>query len=64
MVVLKVYNIQIILFLVIAAYTILWEIAPRKQIFSAPGPRLLAEETPRLFELIRSIADVLGQDMP
>lgn len=49
---------------VIGAVLILWSIVPRRDRFAAPGPELTAEQEPRLFALIREIADATGQRMP
>ncbi|HEX6107651.1 MAG TPA: M48 family metallopeptidase [Gemmatimonadales bacterium] len=49
---------------VVGAGTILWSIVPRRDRFEDPGPRLLPEDHPRLFEAIREVARTTGQAMP
>jgi heat shock protein HtpX len=49
---------------VVAAGLILWSILPRLDRFLAPGPRLTAEQQPRLFAEISNIAQSLDQPMP
>jgi heat shock protein HtpX len=39
-------------------------IVPRRQVFVAPGPRVISDEQPRLFEEIRRVADATGSPMP
>jgi heat shock protein HtpX len=53
------------LFLCVAsAGLILWSIAPRIDRFIPPGPRLLPDEHPRLFQELWGIAQAVGQSMP
>jgi heat shock protein HtpX len=57
-------NVRVTLMALAAAGAILWAIAPRIERFTAPGALLLPQNHPRLFEIIRAIADRLGQEMP
>jgi len=50
--------------LIALAGIILWSIAPRRDRFIAPGPPLEEMDHPRLFQVIREIADRTGQAMP
>ena len=43
---------------------ILWSIIPRPDRFVPPGPRLGEEDQPRLFQVIREVAEQTGQAMP
>jgi heat shock protein HtpX len=43
---------------------ILWSIAPRRDKFVPPGPRIMPEEHPRFFEIIESIAREVGRQSP
>ena len=52
------------LFAVLAAGAILWAIVPRRDRFEDPGPRLLEDEHPRLFQVLRGVARETGQAMP
>jgi Zn-dependent protease with chaperone function len=49
---------------IIAAVVILWPILPRFDRFEAPGPRLIADEQPELFDLVRGMANETRQPMP
>ena len=55
---------QIVFFCLAFGGMILWAIAPRKDRFTPPGPRLLPERNPRLFAMIREIAAATGQPVP
>ncbi|HKP77249.1 MAG TPA: M48 family metallopeptidase, partial [Longimicrobiaceae bacterium] len=52
------------LFCIIAAGIIVWSILPRPDRFRPPGPRLTAQEQPRLFRAIEEVAAATGQGMP
>lgn len=55
---------KLLLIAVVAAVMILWSIVPRPDQFVAPGPRLLPERHPRLFAVLRKVAEATGQPMP
>ena len=55
---------QLVVFTVVGAMVIVYSLLPRYDAFQAPGPALSAERSPRLFEIVRDIADRTGQDMP
>lgn len=46
------------------AAMILWSIVPRPDRFKPPGPALRAEDHPRLFGVLESLAQSMGQPMP
>jgi heat shock protein HtpX len=48
----------------VAGFTILWSLAPRRERFVAPGVRLQLQEQPRLAALIEETARALGEGMP
>jgi Zn-dependent protease with chaperone function len=52
------------LFAIVGAGAILWAIVPRIDRFQDPGPRLLEGEHPRLFAVLRRVAEDTGQAMP
>ncbi len=43
---------------------ILWAILPRRIPYDIPGPALIAEDQPELFEVIAAVAQATGQRMP
>lgn len=47
-----------------AALLILWGVAPRRRRFEAPGPRLVADRQPRLFEELSRVAGRVDERMP
>lgn len=51
-------------FLIAIAGIILWSVLPRRDPFVPPGPRLEEKDHPRLFDVIREVADQTGQAMP
>lgn len=55
---------RLAIFCGVSAILILYSIAPRIDRFTPPGPVLTEAEQPRLFALIRKVADAAGQDMP
>lgn len=57
-------HIKLALVCVIGAGVIAWSIIPRPDRFTPPGPRLLPEEQPELFTVIRGVATEMGQEMP
>ena len=57
-------NLQLLLFALIGAGTILWSIIPRWDSFEAPGPRLTADKHPELFKAVSDIAQKTDQPMP
>jgi Zn-dependent protease with chaperone function len=57
-------NLRILLLCVFGAFAIIWSILPRFNRFVAPGPRLLPEQNPALFEMIGSLSELLKQKMP
>jgi Zn-dependent protease with chaperone function len=46
------------------AVTILWSLLPRWQKWEDPGPRITEEEQPRLFAVIRDVAQRMEMEMP
>jgi Zn-dependent protease with chaperone function len=57
-------SLKILLFSIIALYTIIVAVAPRRDKFEAPGPLLEPAGYPELFALIRDIAGKSGQPAP
>jgi heat shock protein HtpX len=57
-------HVKLVLFCVIGAGVILWSIIPRPDRFTAPGPRLVPDEQPHLFKVLRGVASQMGQEMP
>jgi len=57
-------HIKLLLFCVIGAGVIAWSIVPRFDRFTPPGPRLLPNDQPELFKVLRGVANEMGQDMP
>jgi Zn-dependent protease with chaperone function len=55
---------KVALFCVVGAFLILKAIAPRRDRFEPPGPRLAPATQPRLFAEIRRIAEATGQAPP
>src|SRR5262245_50533028 len=55
---------KVAIFCLIGAFLILKSVLPRRDRFQAPGPRLLPERQPRLFEELRRTAGAAGQEMP
>lgn len=55
---------QVLMFTVGGAIAILVAVAPRADRFEPPGPRLEPAAHPRLFALLRDVADRTGQQMP
>jgi heat shock protein HtpX len=51
-------------FCLIGAALILRGVLPRRDRFTPPGPRLEEAQQPRLFGLLRAVADAAGQAMP
>jgi Zn-dependent protease with chaperone function len=49
---------------IVAAGIILWSIIPRRDHFDEPGPRITAEQHPRLFQQIQDLARRTNQSMP
>lgn len=49
---------------VLGAGFILWSVAPRRDRFTPPGPRLRPAEQPRLFAELESVARATGQSLP
>jgi Zn-dependent protease with chaperone function len=49
---------------VVMSIVMLWSLVPRRDKFSAPGPRLHASEHPRLFSELEGIAKTLDEPMP
>lgn len=56
--------IKLALVCVVLAGIILWSVLPRPDRFEPPGPELSEGEHPRLFALIRDVAERTGQAMP
>jgi heat shock protein HtpX len=49
---------------VAGAGVVIWGLLPRPAPFDAPGPRLLPEAQPRLFEELRAVASTAGRKLP
>src|SRR5262245_32696047 len=47
-----------------AAGSILWSLVPRRDQFEPPGPRLTEDSQPRLFAVLREVADAVRQPVP
>ncbi|MGE5111245.1 MAG: M48 family metallopeptidase [Acidobacteriaceae bacterium] len=58
------FDLRIIVACLAGAFAILVSIIPRRDKFSAPGPRILPEQQPRLFSELNDIARATGQAMP
>ena len=46
------------------AGVIIWSIVPRRSKWEAPGPLITEREQPRLFAVIREVADEMGARLP
>jgi Zn-dependent protease with chaperone function len=57
-------HIKILIFCLLGAGVIAKSIIPRPDRFTAPGPRLLPDEQPELFKVLRGVASEMGQEMP
>jgi heat shock protein HtpX len=57
-------NIWLTLFMIVAGFTVLRAIVPRRQPFNEPGLRIEPDAQPRLTEMITSVARATGQDPP
>jgi hypothetical protein len=54
-----------LVFLSFVGLGILWSLVPRRrEKWIDPGPRFTAETQPELAELVRRVADAVGQGMP
>jgi len=61
------FNINVLFLLiggVLTSLTILWSLAPRRQVFEAPGPPIERAQSPRLFAELDAIAGALHEPMP
>lgn len=58
------FHIPIVIPAVAGIYGILSGILPREEPFAPPGPRITAEEHPRLFGKLEAVASKAGQPMP
>lgn len=56
--------IKLVIIMLIAGGTVLWSLVPRFSKWVAPGPRVEEADQPRLFALIRQVAQAMGQPMP
>ncbi|MEW5740745.1 MAG: M48 family metallopeptidase [Myxococcota bacterium] len=56
--------VKLVLILIVAGGSVLWSLVPRFSKWVAPGPRLEEKDQPRLFALIRQVAQQMGQPMP
>lgn len=56
--------VKLVLIMVVAGGTVLWSLVPRFSRWEAPGPRVTEGEQPRLFALIRQVAQAMGQPVP
>jgi Zn-dependent protease with chaperone function len=57
-------NLFVTLPALVLAWTVLTGVVPRRLHFSPPGPRLTAEDQPRLHALVREEAQAAGERMP
>lgn len=57
-------HVKIALACVISGCIILWCVIPRIDRFRLPGPLLKPADNPKLFSMIREIAEATGQEMP
>jgi heat shock protein HtpX len=55
---------KLVLIMLVAGCTVLWSLVPRFTKWVEPGPRLDEKDQPRLFALIRQVAQAMGQPMP
>ncbi len=60
----RVFNIKLALICVVSGATILWALVPRRAKWEPPGPLLTEAEQPRLFALIRDVAQRMRSPMP
>jgi len=56
--------VKLVILMFIAGATVLWSLVPRFSKWVDPGPRLEEKDQPRLFALIRQVAQQMGQPMP
>lgn len=56
--------IKLVLMMLVAGVTVLWSLLPRFSKWVAPGPRVEEKDQPRLFALIRQVAQQMNQPMP
>ena len=57
-------NAWVTTYCMLGAGLILWSVAPRRDRFKPPGPRLRPADQPRLFAELESVARATGQTMP
>ncbi|MBL9174116.1 MAG: M48 family metalloprotease [Verrucomicrobiales bacterium] len=57
-------NARVTIYCWLGAAFILWSVAPRRDRFRPPGPRLRPADQPRLFAELESVARATGQTMP
>lgn len=56
--------IKLVIIMLVAGVTVLWSLVPRFAKWVEPGPRIDEKDQPRLFALIREVAQQMGQPMP
>ncbi len=57
-------HLKIAIFALLGAGTVLWSIIPKKHKFEEPGPRIILEQHPKLFNELKYIAEKGGQTIP
>jgi Zn-dependent protease with chaperone function len=57
-------NAQVAIFAAVGAVVIVYSLVPRVDTFEAPGPSLESNSSPRLFAVLRDVAERTGQAMP
>ncbi len=60
----RAFNLKLGALCLLSAGGILWSVLPRFDRFQAPGPLLLPEQHPRLFQEINTVAGAVDQPMP
>ena len=55
---------KLVVICVVGAGIILWSILPRFDRFKAPGPQLIRQDQPELFEMITAVSQATGEAMP
>lgn len=56
--------VRLVFYCAIGAGVVIWSVMPRRERFVPPGPRLVASEHPRLFDLLDTVARRAGERGP
>lgn len=56
--------IKLVIILLLMGTVVLWSVVPRWDRFTAPGPRLIEQEHPKLFRVLREVAHATGRPLP